>query len=160
MGTITGTLDTRNDSVAGRIYARWFTQPLDVLGQVWACCGAPEKRTTAPPDGSIPYMLQWDPATEFDIQPGQDVAAMYVEPDGDRVINIFREPVPNLRVEKWAEGNAQTAPGGAAVYTIHYRNDGDGVATSVLLTDTLPALSTYVADSSGVAASVETGSVR
>ncbi|NOZ51232.1 MAG: DUF11 domain-containing protein, partial [Chloroflexi bacterium] len=107
------------------------------------------KNSTAAPDGSTTYSCQWDAASEWDILPGQDVAVMYVEPDGDRVINVFLESAPDVGVEKWSEGSGQVMPGGPVVFTIRYRNDGEAVAETLTLTDTLPAGTTYVSDSSG-----------
>ncbi len=54
---------------------------------------------------------------------------------------------PNAWLEKWVEGNWQTAPGSTVVYKLRYHNDGGGVASGMVLTDTLPAGTTYVADS-------------
>jgi uncharacterized repeat protein (TIGR01451 family) len=159
VGTVTGTVDMDDDSVGGNIYATWFTQMLDVKCHAWgAPGGAPSKNSTAAPDGSVPYFCQWDPVTEWDILPGQDVAVMYLEPDGDRVINVFMEPAPDMRVEKWTEGS-EAAPGGPAVFTIRYENEGNADATTVLLTDTLPSGTTYVTDTSGFPATVGAGQV-
>jgi uncharacterized repeat protein (TIGR01451 family) len=157
VGTITGTVDADNDSVTGRIYATWFTQTLDVEAHVWECCGAPGKSSTAAPDGSVPYLCQWDPGTEWDVLRGHRIAVMYIEPDGDRVINVFRQLAPDMRVEKWVEGHDQAAPGGSVVFTIRYRNDGEVAAGTILLTDTLPANTAYITDSSGGAANVGAG---
>lgn len=148
MGTITGTVDVGDDSVGGTVYAAWFTQTLDVECHPWgAPGGAPVKNSTAAPDGSAPYFCQWDPS-DWDILPGQDVAVMYIEPDRDRVINVFHEPAPNLYVEKWVQGDSEAAPGGPIVFGIRYQNQGDG-AGQAILTDTLPTELTYVTDTSG-----------
>jgi uncharacterized repeat protein (TIGR01451 family) len=64
---------------------------------------------------------------------------------------------PDMQVEKWVEGNGQAAPGGRSVFAIRYRNEGSATAESIVLTDTLPANTTYVDDSSGVAATVGAG---
>jgi uncharacterized repeat protein (TIGR01451 family) len=160
VGTIEGAVDVEDDSVTGPVYATWFTETLDVECHAWgAPGGAPGKSSTAAPDGSVPYFCQWDPVTEWDVLPGQDVAVMYLEPDGDRVINVFHEPAPDMRVEKWVEGNDQVTPGGPAVFNIRYRNEGDAVAQTILLTDTLPANTTYVTDTSGFPANVGAGLV-
>jgi len=154
VGTITGAVDVDNDSVGGNVYATWFTQMLDVECHAWgAPGGAPNKESTAAPDGSVPYLCQWDPVTEWDILPGQDVAVMYREPDdGDRVMNVFEEPAPDLEVHKWSDG--QPAAGSNFAYWIEYENRGEIDATDVVLTDTLPLDTSYVADSSGVPANV------
>jgi uncharacterized repeat protein (TIGR01451 family) len=110
IGTITGTVDADNDSVTGRVYAEWFTETLDVEAHVWECCGAPNKSSTAAPDGSVPYFCQWDPGTEWDVLRGHQIAVMYIEPDGDRVINTFRDPRLDLLMRvnyghDWVEGH-------------------------------------------------------
>ncbi len=90
VGTITGTVDADADSVTGNIYAGWFTQTLEVWCEPWGGPGnAPSKYSTAGPDGTAPYFGQWDPATEWDIQPSSQIGVCYVEPDGDRVYNVF-----------------------------------------------------------------------
>ncbi len=61
-----------------------------------------------------------------------------------------RVPWPDLSVGKWVEGNNQAAPGGPSVFNLRYRNDGSADATTIVLTDTLPANTAYVADTSGV----------
>ena len=150
-------MNVGNDSVGGNIYATWFTQTLDVECHAWgAPGGAPGKNSTAAPDGSAPYSCKWNPVTEWDILPGQNVAVMYIEPDRDRVINVFHEPAPNLRVEKWPEGGGEAAPGGPVIFGIRYWNQGDGAGVAIL-TDTLPLSTTYVTDSSGHPAFVSGG---
>jgi uncharacterized repeat protein (TIGR01451 family) len=81
------------------------------------------------------------------------VAVTYKEPDGSEVTNIFREPVPDMRIDKWPEGH-EAAPGGPVVFTIRYQNEGGATAETVLITDTLPSNTTYITDSSGVPANV------
>ena len=148
VGEITGTLSVVNDSVGGNIYATWFTQTLNVECHPWGAPGsAPVKNSTAAPDGSSPYFCQWDPATEWDILSGQDVAVMYNEPDGDWVINVFREPVPRLRIEKWANGNP--GDGGNMVFQVQYQNEGDAPAENTVITDTMLGGMTYLTDTSG-----------
>jgi hypothetical protein len=93
VGTIGGTLDADNDSVSGPIYATWFTQTLDVeCYPRYPCFPFLFKHSTAEPDGSVPYLCQWDPATEWDFQPKDTVRVRYIEPDGDTVINVFHAP--------------------------------------------------------------------
>jgi uncharacterized repeat protein (TIGR01451 family) len=160
VGEISGTLDIDADNVGGPIYANWFTETLDVECHAWGAPeGAPDKFSNAEPDGSMPYFCQWDPGTEWDIQPGQDVAVLYEEPDRDLVINVFYEPSPDLRIEKWPEGSGQVMPGGPVVFNIRYINDGESTAESFTITDTLPANTTYLTDTSGVPATVAAGQV-
>ena len=84
-----------------------------------------------------------------DIQKGWSVAVMYVEPDdGDYVINVFEEPAPDLEVTKWTQGDP--AAGGRLTYWIEYWNHGEAEAFNVVMTDTLPANTTYVVDTAPV----------
>jgi hypothetical protein len=92
VGEIRGTVDLIDNGISGPIYAEWFAETLEVECHPWgAPQGAPEKYSSAAPDGSAPYTCQWDPDTEWDIQANQDVAVMYTEPDdADRIINVFQ----------------------------------------------------------------------
>ncbi len=97
VGEITGAVDSASDSVSGSIYADWFSGTLNIECHPWGGPpGAPGKNSTAGIDGDPPYLCQWDPMTEWDVQPGQDIAVMYIEPDADRIINVFAEPDYNL----------------------------------------------------------------
>ena len=154
VGTINGDLDVDADTISGTIHANWFTQTLNASCNVWQP-GGPGYGFTVDPDGGSYFC---DFSSEWDLLPGQDVGVQYQEPDGDWVINVFREPAPDMRVEKWTEGN-EVAPGGPVVFTIRYGNDGDAEATTILLTDTLPANTTYVTDTSGFPANVGAGLV-
>ncbi len=111
-GVITGLVNTDNDSVDGNVYAGWFTQTLNIECDPWGGPpNTPSKFSTAGPNGDPPYLCQWDPNTEWDIQPGQDIAVMYIEPDGDRVINVFRQLTLNIRTNythDWVEGNFES----------------------------------------------------
>ena len=60
----------------------------------------------------------------WDLLPGQDVGVQYREPDGDHVINVFRTPAADVRVDKWAEGSRQAMPGGAVVFGLRYLQRG------------------------------------
>ena len=153
-GTIDASVDAANDTVSGRIYASSFSEQLTVACHPWGAWeaginDAPIKESSALPDGSDTFLCEWDPVTEWDMQPGQAIAVMYVEPDDqDRVIDVFEEPAPYLLVEK--EGFGELAQGGNAHYRITLWNDGSGPAEDVLLTDYLDGL-TYLADTSGLA---------
>ena len=154
IGTIDGELDLDADTISGTIHADWFTQPLNARCDVWES-GGPGNEFTVDPDGGTYFC---DFSSEWDLLPGQDVAVQYQEPDGEWVINVFEGPAPNMRVEKHAEGD-EVAPGGPVVFSIEYRNQGDAGAGTVTLTDTLPANTTYVTDTSGFPASVGAGTV-
>jgi uncharacterized repeat protein (TIGR01451 family) len=155
VGTINGVLDLVADTVAGTIDADWFTEPLTGSCNVWQESG-PGSEFPVDPDGGT-YSCDFS-TMGWDLLPGQQVAVSYREPDGDRVWNVFRSPAPNLQLDKWPEGN-EVAPGGPVVFTMRYRNGGDDDAPIVLLTDTLPLGTTYLTDSSGVAANVGAGVV-
>ena len=65
---------------------------------------------------------------------------------------------PDVRLFKWTPGN-QARPGGVMVYSLYYDNFGDADALNVLITDTLPALTTYAGDNSGLPVSSAGGIV-
>ena len=145
VGEITGNLDTEADFISGTINAGWFAPlSLTVECNVWHG-PQPSINTMAEADGGS-YECDFDGLV--DIQPGWDVAVMYVEPDGDRVINVFREPAPHLRINKRADG--APAAGGNFVFTIEYWNDGEGAAENAVITDTLLGGMTYLTDTTGL----------
>jgi uncharacterized repeat protein (TIGR01451 family) len=148
IGIIDGNLSASTDSISGTVTANWFTQMLDARCGVWED-GGPEYSFTVDPNGGS---YECDFSADWDLLPGHNVHVEYQEPDGDWVYNVFAEPGPNMEVEKWTEGGGQVPAGGPVVFTIRYRNSGDGVAQTVLLTDTLPMSTTYVSDSSGLVA--------
>ncbi len=157
VGEITGALDVGQNTVQGTITAG-FTENLQVRCEVWVENGPDGIELMVDPDGGA-YLCDFDDVG-WDLLPGQTVSVRYYEPDdNDAIINTFREPAPDVRVEKWAEGSGQAAPGGPVVYTLRYRNEGNAEAATVYLTDTLPANTTYVSDTSGFAASVGGGQV-
>jgi uncharacterized repeat protein (TIGR01451 family) len=158
VGDIGGTLDLVGNKISGPINASWLTEELPVDCHAWgAPGGTPDKDSTAAPDGSKPYECAWDPNTEWKILPGQEIAVMYREADADQVINVFYEPAPDLRVEKWPEGNGQSAPGLPLVFHMRFENQGEVTAQSIILTDTMPANTTYISDSSGISPAVSSG---
>jgi uncharacterized repeat protein (TIGR01451 family) len=150
VGIITGTVDVDDDSITGRIYAPWFAQTLDVRCEEWAGLGAPGQESTAGPNGDPPYYCQWDPVTEWDVQPGQDIGVWYRGPDLNWVGTGFREPQPYLTVYKRANGNP--AEGGNLGFTINYWNGNDDrdFAANVVISDTLLGGMTYITDTSGL----------
>jgi uncharacterized repeat protein (TIGR01451 family) len=152
VGTITGNLSVASDSITGTITANWFTQTLNARCEVWAQNGPPGIDMIVNPNSGGSYSCDFG-ALGWDVLPGQNVAVLYFEPDYDQVINVFRGPAPDLRVEKWPEGGGQVLPGGPVVFGIRYWNQGDG-AGEAILTDTLPLSTTYVTDTSGFPAFV------
>ncbi|MDH4208811.1 MAG: hypothetical protein OEV76_08050, partial [Anaerolineae bacterium] len=157
MGIISGTLDLDADTVSGTISAPWFSEQVELLDgrcAVWED-GGPGEAFQVDPDGGS-YSCDFG-ALGWDLQPGQNVAVRYHEPDGDSVINVFSAPAPNLRLEKWAEGSGQVGPDGPVVFTLRYRNEGEAPTTTIYLTDTLPADTAYDSDTSGVTPDTGTG---
>ena len=54
---------------------------------------------------------------------------------------------PDLRIEK-SDGGISAVPGGTISYTLNYWNDGNGQATGVVITETVPAHTTFNATAS------------
>jgi uncharacterized repeat protein (TIGR01451 family) len=81
LGTISGTLDAEADSFTGTVSAPWLPQDVAVPVQChpW---GAPEgtngRETTVIPDGLHEFTCDW--SGEWDIQPGQEIAVLYMDP--------------------------------------------------------------------------------
>jgi uncharacterized repeat protein (TIGR01451 family) len=153
VGEIGGILDVASDTVSGPIFASIAGVTLPVECHPWGAWNVglhdvPVRNSWADPDGSVPYSCSWDPSTEWDVQPGQDIGVMYLEPDDDRIINVFREPAPYLRIEKWAD--AQAGEGGNFVFHINFRNEGDGLAENVVITDIMEGGLSYLSDNSGL----------
>jgi len=162
VGEVNGNLDVDNDSLTGTISAP-FAYSLTVECHPWGAWEAglgdvQVKNSWAEPDGSVPYSCQWNPFTEWDIQPGQDIAAMYIEPDDDLVINVFQEPAPDLGVWKWPVGGLGR-PGGILVYGIQYANEGNAAGENALIVDTLPEWTSYAEDTSGLPVATGAGNV-
>lgn len=148
VGEVTGTIDVADDNIGGRIYAPWFTQTLEVQCHPWGGVSAPGKNSSAGPNGDPPYFCQWNPVTEWDIVPGQEIGVWYIGPDRNWVCNVFHEPAPRMRVEKWAEGNP--AEGSNFIFRVQYRNEGDADAENVVITDTMLGGMVYLTDTSGL----------
>lgn len=146
IGLITGHLDVEADRITGTVEVPWLMPgPVTVDCHPWgAPGGAPSRSATVIPNGVDTYSCAWDPNTEWDILPGQDVGVRYGEPDGGGVYAAFHAPAPHLRVEKWLDGGNPGADGNAVFY-IQYRNEGDAPAGDVLITDTLQGM-TYLSD--------------
>ncbi|HDQ72733.1 MAG TPA: hypothetical protein ENN19_11660, partial [Chloroflexi bacterium] len=135
VGLITGFVDVGADQITGTVDASWLMPgPIEVQCHPWgAPGGAPHREDWITPDGSDVYSCAWDPHTEWDVEPGQDIAVIYREPDGHQVMGVFRDPVPHLRVEKWLTGG-EPGEGGNVVFHVQYRNEGDGDAENVVIT--------------------------
>lgn len=146
VGTISGTLDLAADTVAGQVLTPWFTDTLQGRGEI-RVVGGPAISFTVAPTGGL-YLLDFG-SVGWDLLPGHMVAVSCFEPDGDRVINVFHVATPNLGLFKFVEGINQSAQGGPVVFSISCWNAGDG-AGRVFITDTLPANTYYVTDTSGL----------
>ena len=107
----------------------------------------PIKVSSAAPDGSSPYSCDW--AGEWDILPGQDIGVMYIEPDDDRVIDVYREPAPYLTLDMQTQGEAGV--GGNYLFRITYQNQGDAPAYDVNIVLTDATGMSYLSDTSGIA---------
>jgi uncharacterized repeat protein (TIGR01451 family) len=101
---------------------------------------------------------QWDPATEWDVEYGQDIGIWVPDEDGDWVINAFQGEAVELGVWKWHQGN-YARPGGVVVYGIYYQNNGSVPAENVQIVDTLPLYATYANDTGGFPATIGAGNV-
>jgi len=148
IGQITGFLDVEADRITGTVNAPWLMPgPVDVECHTWgAPGGTPNKRDSVIPNGEDTFTCAWDPNTEWDVQPGQDIAVAYGDSQGNWVFAVYRAPAPHLRVEKWLDGG-NLGEGSGAVFYVQYRNEGDGDAENVVITDTLQGM-TYLDDTS------------
>ena len=91
VGTINGTLDLPQNTVAGTLQAPFGSQKLQVGCDVWIKDGAQPKTIwqEVQANGGA-YFCDFDDVG-WDLRAGQDVAVSYYEPDGDRVINVFNQ---------------------------------------------------------------------
>jgi conserved repeat domain len=89
LGTISGTLDAEADSFTGTVSAPWLPDYANVMVQChpW---GAPEgtnsRETTVIPDGLHEFTCDW--SGEWDIQPGQEIAVLYMDPAEHWVFSV------------------------------------------------------------------------
>lgn len=89
LGTISGTLDAETDSFTGTVNAPWLPDYANVMVQChpW---GAPEgtnsRETTVIPDGLHEFTCDW--SGEWDIQPGQEIAVLYMDPAEHWVFSV------------------------------------------------------------------------
>ncbi len=130
VGLIDGQSNVDTDIVSGTIHAAWL-----LPDTVMVSCEIHEPNAPGiqiegvNPDGGN---FHCDFTGEWDIMPGHNVVVNYNEPDSDRIQARFVEPTPDMRVEKWAEGSGEAAPGGELVYGIRYRNEGDAEAVTIV----------------------------
>ena len=91
VGTIAGFANAASDSVAGTVDADWLDGAVEVTFYGWSGApeGVPSKQDIVFPDNADTFSCSWDPVTEWDVQPGQEIGLNYREPDGDAVFNAF-----------------------------------------------------------------------
>jgi uncharacterized repeat protein (TIGR01451 family) len=147
IGSINGSLDIASDVITGTLLVPSTSITLTVECHPWGAWQAglhsvQIKSSWAEPDGSIPFSCQWDPANEWDIQAGQSIGVLYIEPDLDRVVDVYRDPAPHLRISKWADG--APGEGGNLAFHLSYENLGDAPAEGVVITDTLEGGMSYL----------------
>ena len=157
IGEIVGAINT--DTISGAIHAPALAPAnLTVRCEVWVQNAnvSPIVVPNVPANGGT-YTCNFGPG--YHIAPGDNIAVSYFEPDGDRIIAVFRAPAPDLAVNIWTEGSSAVRAGGLAVFHVSYRNQGDAPAANVVLTDTLPAGTSFVTATLGVAPVVAPGHV-
>ncbi|MFO7698583.1 MAG: hypothetical protein R6X16_15715, partial [Anaerolineae bacterium] len=152
------------DEISGTVVAPDAGTEVPVACQPWGAWDAglgdaPIKETTAASNGSTPYTCSWDPATEWDVQPGQEIAVMYTDLSHNTIIDVFSEPAAYLRLN--ASSDSQPAPEGNVRLRLEVANDGNADAENVTVTaeqDPTDGL-LYLSDTSGVPASEDVGQV-
>jgi uncharacterized repeat protein (TIGR01451 family) len=147
IGEIAGAID--NDAISGAIHAPALAPAnLTVRCEVWVQDAnvSPIVVSNVPADGGA-YACNFGPG--YDIAPGDNIAVSYFEPDGDRIIGVFRAPAPDLEVHIGTEGSSAVHAGGPALFHVTYRNQGNLPAANVVLTGTLPAGTSFVSATLG-----------
>jgi Tol biopolymer transport system component len=112
LGDIHGEVRFDLDSITGTIEASWLTDPVRVECLDWGSGGEPINKEggSVLTNGAEYYSCGWDPETEWDVQPWQDIGVGYFTPDGHWVANAFRDErwmamwTYDLEPGFWAEG--------------------------------------------------------
>ena len=147
-GAITGTVEVDTDTVFGTITAAWLGGTLE-----GACAVAEEAAPQIPfdvdPNGGQ-YLCDFGGI--WDLQPGDQVAVSYWDPESHRVINQFPESPPILGVDVTGLGAPTT--GGNFEYIVSLWNNGGQPAQGTYLTDTLPVGAGYVGNTSSFTVTV------
>jgi uncharacterized repeat protein (TIGR01451 family) len=148
VGIINGELDVAADTISGTLNVSWLSGLVPFDCNVWEQDG-PGRSFLVNPNGGRYFcdfgLMGWD------LLPGHDVGVSYQEPDGDRIFNVFEEPAPYLRIEKWSDD--EPGESGNTVFHIQYRNDGGADAEDTAIRDVMEGGLTYLADTSGIAPS-------
>jgi hypothetical protein len=100
VGTINAAVDADNDVVSGALDVPWFSEGLPVRCEIHEENAPGIEIQNVDPQGGAFFC---DFGGMWDIQPGQNVAVRYAEPDGNQVMARPANPAPRLRVEKWLE---------------------------------------------------------
>ncbi|MFO7722000.1 MAG: hypothetical protein R6V49_02145 [Bacteroidales bacterium] len=91
IGLITGEVDLDADSITGTVEAAWLMPgPIEVQCHAWGLGYWIEPKTDMViPDGIDTYTCSWDPNTEWDVQPWQDIGVSYRVQDGHWIYGAF-----------------------------------------------------------------------
>ena len=129
IGAIDGVVDVENDRITGTLNAP-FSEPLMVRCAVWVDNGPePIEISDVDPDGgefSCDFNGSWD------LETGQDVAIMYFQPDGTRVINVITAPYARANYS-WNGVDGWFGPGVSVQFTVtnqldEFKGSGSGQA--------------------------------
>ena len=97
IGDIQGEVFVFDNYVTGTVYAPWIEGSVPVECLDWGSGQDPpfdnKDGGLIPTNGSATYSCGWDPDSEWDIQPWQDVGVGYFTPDGHWVANAFHVDV-------------------------------------------------------------------
>jgi len=113
LGEIRGEVDFQTDSITGTILADWLSDPVQVECLDWGSGGESINKDAGSvyPDGASPYSCDWNPETEWNVLPWQDIGVGYSTPDGHWVANAFRDErwmamwTTDLEPGFWMEGD-------------------------------------------------------
>jgi len=136
IGTISGELDAYADTVSGTISAPWFAnQTLQGYAGGWGTPGWAEFTVDLDGAGEGNYFAHFSDDLEF----GSSIDVEYVEPDGDKVINLVSPLDLVLNVNyghDWVQGDYET---GHTVWITVTESDQSTVkGTAVLTTGVVP----------------------
>ncbi len=150
VGTINASVDVNQDRLVGTVHIPATRQlleqaPVRVECRPWdAPPGVETIVVIVTPNGVDTFTCSW--AGVWDIQPGEAIAVLY-EQDGNAVMNVFNEevepPAPDVKVTQVATPLPAVVDQ-ALQFTLTVTNVGEGVASNVLLTNTLPVSMTFV----------------
>ncbi|OGO29456.1 MAG: hypothetical protein A2136_04235 [Chloroflexi bacterium RBG_16_54_11] len=143
LGEIGGVLDTATDIFEGYLNVPWLVDPVNGDCGVWVDGGPGMGFENVDPNGGT---FTCDFSGIYDILPGMEFGVAYNEPDADRVLNVFQEPAPDLRINVWGQGTP--ASGNNYILEVHYNNDGWATAPGVTIQQELWGM-VYLSDTSG-----------